>query len=78
MKRMMNLLMMTLVSATALNAYQFKFDNKSAVIITYGNGQQLTMNNLWTLEFADVLPATKKKTITAAEFLSAPWHGTVK
>ena len=78
MKQFVNILLLAMVGAGALNAYQFKFDNKSAVVITYGNGQQLTMNNLWTLEFADVLPATKKKTITAAEFLSEPWNGTVK
>ena len=77
MKQFVNILLLAMVGAGALNAYQFKFDNKSAVVITYGNGQQLTMNNLWTLEFADVLPATKKKTITAAEFLSEPWNGTV-
>ena len=78
MKQFVNLLMMAMVGASVLNAYQFKFDNKYAVMITYGNGQQLKMNNLWTIEFADALPGTMKKTITAAEFLSKPWNGTVR
>ena len=75
MKQFVNILLLAMVGAGALNAYQFKFDNKSAVVITYGNGQQLTMNNLWTLEFADVLPATKKKNLTDEHFRLAAGAG---
>ena len=85
MKRMMNFLLMTLVGATALNGQEWRFNgwkyngkNPYAMTFQWHTGRYFVMDNLWTLEFADVLPETKKKTISAKEFLSEPWNGTVK
>ncbi|MBO7620878.1 MAG: hypothetical protein J6T06_10225, partial [Victivallales bacterium] len=82
---MMNLLLMTLVGATALNGQEWRFNgwryngkNPYAMTFQWHTGRYFVMDNLWTLEFADVLPETKKKTISAKEFLSEPWNGTVK
>ncbi len=58
MKQFVNILLLAIVGAGALNAYQFKFDNKSAVVVSYGNGQQLTM----------------KIPVAAAGFLSERWN----
>ena len=81
MKRMMNLLLMTLVGATALNGQEWRFNgwkyngkNPYAMTFQWHTGRYFVMDNLWTLEFADVLPERKRRPFRRRNFCRS--HGT--